>query len=306
MKKYSWLFILLGCLYLNLVAIPSVYAQEITFNIPVLGEKFFQHDTSKVRLVWAEDKKTGSQVGYILKGDFFDSELQSASWDGAIVDGKAAGKGHLQIVLKRTIAAVVSKEVNSKAQIIEYFIQGDVEMEAGLLHGAANLERVAKNSTDVAKDNKGTVVSFTGTFIAGLEEGYGKMLWQDKVLFEGEWKAGWEDKGYLLKVGGPALRFTYEGEINQGKANGIGKVTIRNFGTYEGEFKDGKYHGEGIFRYQSFHKGGLNRDDEIAGGASFVGTFSNDQANGYGVFKDGHGQIIYAGQWQNGKAVNNN
>ena len=172
------------------------------------------------------------------------------------MDGKAADKGHLQIVLKRTIAAVVSKEVNSKAQIIEYFIQGDVEMLEGLLHGAANLERVAKNSTDVAKDNKGTVVSFTGTFIAGLEEGYGKMLWQDKVLFEGDWKAGWEDKGYL--------------------------------------------------RYQSFHKGGLNRDDEIAGGASFVGTFSNDQANGYGVYKDRRGQIIYAGQWQNGKAVNNN
>ena len=73
MKKYSWLFILLGCLYLNLVAIPSVYAQEITFNIPVLGEKFFQHDMSKVRLVWAEDKKNWSAGRLILKGDFFDS-----------------------------------------------------------------------------------------------------------------------------------------------------------------------------------------------------------------------------------------
>ena len=41
-------------------------------------------------------------------------------------------------------------------------------------------------------------------------------------------------------------------------------------------------------------------------GASFVGTFSNDQANGYGVYKDRREQIIYAGQWQNGKAVNHN
>ena len=43
----------------------------------------------------------------------------------------------------------------------------------------------------------------------------------------------------------------YEGEFNDGKPNGQGKITLLNGDTYEGEMKDGKRDGYGIFKEYS-------------------------------------------------------
>jgi len=299
--------ILLLMMFLLLAMTGTVCASDtsISFEIPTLGEAFFVPDVNKMKTLWMNDPKTGAQVGYVLKGAYTEDKLVSVSWAGQIVNGKAEGKGTLIIVLTREIEEKKDQNLRltSFHQIIQTTIQGEVEMARGMLEGTARLKVLVEN-TDLSHKNKSSYSgSFDGFFVSGLEEGQGKRTWEDKVLFDGQWKAGGEDSGYLLKVGGKAWAFTYEGEIRDGKANGTGKVTVRNFGSYQGEFKDGKYEGKGVWKYRTVGRGDLSRPDEISGGASFQGMFSNDKPNGYGVFKDGRGQVVCEGEWKDGKAA---
>ena len=303
MKRNRIILVLL--MFLLLAMTGTVYASDtsISVEIPTLGEAFFVSDTSKFKTVWMSDLKTGAQVGYVLKEGLTEDKPLSVSWTGPIVNGKAEGKGTLVIVFKREIQEKKDQnmQLTSFHQIIQTTIQGEAEMVGGMLEGAASLKTLVENTNLSRGDKSSYSGSFDGFFASGLEEGLGKKMWMDKVLFDGQWKAGGEDSGYLMKTGGRAWAYTFEGEIRDGKANGTGKVTVRNIGSYQGEFKDGKYEGKGVWRYRTIGQVDLSRADEIMGGASFQGSFSNDKPNGYGVFKDGRGQVIYEGEWRDSK-----
>lgn len=280
-------------------------AEDNSIWIPTLGENFFVPDSSNTKTVWLSDPQSGAQVGYVLKGDLTEVKLQSVSWTGPVVDGKAEGKGKLVITYQREIAESrdAKQQLTAFHQLIKTTIQGEVEMVRGLLEGAADLTTLIENTNFSRNEKSSYSSSFVGTFAAGLEDGRGKRLWNGKVLFDGQWKAGQEYNGYIVKTGGKSYAFTYEGEIKDGKANGVGMVTVRNIGVYKGEFKDGKYEGQGIWRYKTVGRGDLSRPDETMGGASYQGMFSNDKPHGHGVYKDGRGQIVYEGEWQDGKPV---
>jgi len=67
----------------------------------------------------------------------------------------------------------------------------------------------------------------------------------------------------------------YEGEIENGEPNGMGKVIFSNGDNYEGSWIDGKFNGQGIFK--SFD------------GGKYVGEWINGKYHGKGVliFSDG-------------------
>jgi hypothetical protein len=271
-------------------AVPAAGGTEITANVPAIGGQFFTVDSGQWKTAWGKDPKTGAQIGYVIK--VADTELVDVGWQGPVVGGKAHGQGVLRITLKRNF---------EKAQLIQSVMEGNAEMAGGLLEGTANLKTAWTNTILSTGEKLSGAWTYDGSFKAGLEEGQGKMAVDGKPLFEGQWKRGQEYRGFMIKTKG---RITYEGEIQDGTANGSGKATFRNQGAYTGQFKNGKYEGEGTFRYATLRgQGGMARPGEVVGGASFQGAFSNDAPNGHGVFKDGRGQVIYEGEWKDGKPL---
>ncbi len=291
MKNCRMVLVLMMSLLLAMAGTVSAADTGVKMDIPTIGDNFFVQSNTGLKTIWLSDPKTGAQIGYVLKSGWENVVPISASWTGPVVGGKAEGKGVLSITLKRQL----------ESQVIQYLIQGEAGMAGGMLDGAASLKNSMSTTILSTGEKLFNVVTFDGIFAAGLEEGQGKSAVNNKTLFDGQWKAGQEDSGYLASMKG---RIFYEGEIRNGKGNGTGKVTFRSQGWYQGEFKDGKYEGQGVFRWSTSRGGDLMRPDEIAGGASFQGLFSNDKPNGYGVFKDGRGQVIYAGEWKDGKPIN--
>lgn len=271
-------------------AVPAAGGDAITANVPRIGGEFFTVDSSQWKTVWATDAKTGAQVGCVMT--VADSELVDVGWQGPVVGGKAQGQGVLRMTVKHTY---------EKAQISQTVMEGNAEMVGGLLEGMANLKITWSTTTISTGEKFSGVETYDGYFKAGLEEGQGKMAVGSNILFEGQWKHGQEYSGFLIKTKG---RITYEGEIQDGTANGSGKASFRNYGSYTGQFKNGQYEGEGTFRYMSIGgRGAMARPGEVVGGASFQGAFSHDAPNGHGVFKDGRGQVVYEGEWKDGKPV---
>lgn len=97
------------------------------------------------------------------------------------------------------------------------------------------------------------------------------------------------------------VRFTmtdgsyYEGEFENGCPNGEGKMTLSNGEEYEGQWKDGKMHGDGSYYFKDKETNEFN-------GKKYEGQFAYSQINGYGkMIYDSFGQIIYCGNWKNGK-----
>ena len=80
--------------------------------------------------------------------------------------------------------------------------------------------------------------------------------------------------------------FTYEGELEGGKAHGQGMATYDNGDSYEGGWVAGKHHGQGSMQFHD--------------GSNYAGEWENGQFHGSGTLqaKKGH---AYTGEWKNGK-----
>jgi hypothetical protein len=77
---------------------------------------------------WVADPKTGCQICWIGGSNF---TLTEARWSGAVVDGKAEGKGNLRLTLQNKDG----KTFTGKA---------DAEMKQGKLHGRGETEMVRR------------------------------------------------------------------------------------------------------------------------------------------------------------------
>lgn len=86
-------------------------------------------------------------------------------------------------------------------------------------------------------------------------------------------------------------KFTYEGDINNGKANGKGKSIYNNGDLSFGNYVNGKREG-----YSEYH---FNTS-----GKKYFGNFHNDRINGKGKMIDANGDIIHDGLWENDKPLN--
>lgn len=139
----------------------------------------------------------------------------------------------------------------------------------------------------------------------GKKEGYGKMYYVNKDVYEGIWKNDKpEGKGlYLWKDGGK-----YLGDFRQGQMHGYGKRLYSSGSFYEGEFSNGKRSGKGkmVFKNGDEYDGEWNDEDmqgwgmyKWASGDTYIGGFKRDKRDGKGTLTLSTGET-YVGEWDGG------
>jgi len=118
---------------------------------------------------------------------------------------------------------------------------------------------------------------------AHYPNGKGRMEWERKTQYDGEWKA---DKPHGKGTYKWPSGNQYEGQFKNGKKHGTGKFTTPDGNTYDGEWQFDNAHGHGVF--------------DTPEGDKYEGEFSIDM-------KDGHGKMtfanhdIYDGAWEQDK-----
>lgn len=84
--------------------------------------------------------------------------------------------------------------------------------------------------------------------------------------------------------------FVYEGEWEDGLANGQGTMTWADDAVYEGEFAGGKRNGQGTYTFA---------EDDESGCREYAGEFANDKRDGQGTMTWTNG-AVYEGEWKDG------
>lgn len=90
---------------------------------------------------------------------------------------------------------------------------------------------------------------YTGEFVDGKRQGYGKMRFANYDLYDGEWKDGeMEGKGIYKFYDPKKDKYTqvYEGDFQHGVREGKGKMTYANHDVYVGIWQNNQRTGEGI------------------------------------------------------------
>ena len=139
----------------------------------------------------------------------------------------------------------------------------------------------------------------------GERHGIGKFTVPFYVLI-GMWKkdkfSGW---GRISRYNGQVL----EGKFINGIINGKGILIDKNKNKYIGDFINMKKWGEGKWKTNNIEYEGEFHDNKIHGkgyikflkfGIEYIGTFKNEQIDGYGIFKWKNGDE-YEGEVKNGK-----
>lgn len=137
------------------------------------------------------------------------------------------------------------------------------------------------------------------------KEGYGKMFYMNRDVYEGMWvndKTNGEGL-YLWKDGGK-----YLGGFHQGQMHGEGKRLYSSGSIYEGEFANGKRSGKGIMKFKNgdVYDGEWHDEDmqgrgmyKWASGDCYIGEFKRDKREGKGTLTLSTGEI-YEAAWENG------
>ena len=152
-------------------------------------------------------------------------------------------------------------------------------------------------------------ISFEGEYLNGLRNGEGKeyYLANNRLQFEGKYLNGkrhgigkeFHRNGYL----------EFDGEYLNGERNGLGTEYYNNGNlSYYGEYLNGKKHGFGKKYYgknQLFIEFNMplydyDKENEIL---EYEGEYLNDEKNGKGKEYNLSGQLIYEGQFLNGKKL---
>jgi len=119
---------------------------------------------------------------------------------------------------------------------------------------------------------------------------------------------------------GRLLKFTaekggnvaYVGEIEDGRARGIGYGVWHTGSTYEGEWEDNRRHGRGVFRWKDgeTYEGEFQRDKRTGrgtyvfkSGERWEGEWLDDMRHGEGVLFDTKGKVRVHGRWEKDKLV---
>ena len=104
-------------------------------------------------------------------------------------------------------------------------------------------------------------VTWTGACADNKAQGRGTQVWL--FLKNGEWN-----------------KEAYEGDLKDGKREGLGVLVFANGDRYEGDWKNGKRHGRGILVW--------GPDGEWAG-AKYDGEWKDDRRHGAGVYVAANG-----------------
>lgn len=134
---------------------------------------------------------------------------------------------------------------------------------------------------------------YTGELVDGVRQGYGKMKFSNKDIYDGDWDKGkmhssgmyqfWDEKNKRYSE-------TYNGEFNEGVREGKGKMKYANGDVYIGTWQNNQRTGDGIcwFADNSVFHGVWKFDKMIRGvfrlstGEIYDGEISNGKFHGYG------------------------
>lgn len=121
--------------------------------------------------------------------------------------------------------------------------------------------------------------TYLGEFVNDHPCGRGKLIFKGGEQYEGDWEDGKANGFGKYKN----KEVKYEGKWKDDKQEGIGTETWTDGTTYTGEFKNGKKTGQGKFKYVD--------------GSSYNGGFLNNQLHGKGkyIWNDGR---EYNGEWK--------
>jgi hypothetical protein len=126
----------------------------------------------------------------------------------------------------------------------------------------------------------------------------GKITYEDGRIYDGEIQDGKANGRGIMTWSDDDYDYVYVGEWNDDKKNGSGKMTSWPKGTehndewvedmmiYDGMWVNDKRTGKGKYTWPS--------------GDFYEGEWNNDNAHGYGIMKSSNGNI-YNGQWRDGK-----
>ena len=123
---------------------------------------------------------------------------------------------------------------------------------------------------------------YIGEIADSLFNGYGKMIYADSTVYQGEWENGmWHGQGELFYPDGDC----YMGEFSEHEFNGYGTYIYADSSRYEGYWKDGLFNGAGTMEYSN--------------GSTYTGLWENDRKEGIGIFYDADQDILYKGYFHN-------
>jgi hypothetical protein len=204
----------------------------------------------------------------------------AASWSGECAAGRAVGEGQLDIIRDgKTIA----------------------HFSGIMLDGKANGSGLFEITTDKGVDR------YTGTFEAGLIQGYGVYETANGERFEGQFADGLPH-GYGRFEDSQGL--VYLGDVENGVASGVGSETWPDGERYDGQFQAGDRSGLGMLRFSngdlyygqfaSDTPDGTGRMQRIDGSV-YQGEFRAGLASGFGTYTD-IDDTVYQGHFEAGKA----
>ncbi len=143
---------------------------------------------------------------------------------------------------------------------------------------------------------------FSGHFQKGKINGYGRLVFSDGRIYEGEWKDHYrKGKGVLTFPKGDV----YKGNFNKSKFYGFGTMEYANGDLYQGSWKSDRPNGQGVMTFKSGDKyeGGFKHgrfDGEgtmkYATGEKYVGHWKANKREGDGTFYLTNGEVI-VGFW---------
>lgn len=125
---------------------------------------------------------------------------------------------------------------------------------------------------------------YHGFFQDGDFGGFGRMVSQKGILYEGNWDGQFLKK--QAKIVCPGSAKTYEGQVLENRPHGEGKFKWPEGHFYEGLFERGQREGCGTALWPD--------------GTVYTGEFANDRIHGTGNYKGADGEE-YEGQWLHSK-----
>ena len=201
------------------------------------------------------------------------------------------------IILKKIFSSI--KSINC-LEIIRYnkFLQNKLSKNINSYKELSQAYRIIDKNGNVKEyDKKTNELIFEGKIKNGKWNGFGKMYYNCKSIFEGIFLNGkeWEGKGTIYYHNKSLNKLEkYIGNISEGKINGEGKkinlddnILFEEYVEYEGNFLN-------------YKKSGFGKEFNPKNDLIYEGEFLDDKRNGKGKeYK--LNEIIFKGQFLNGE-----
>ena len=262
--------------------------------------KMTYSDGSTYEGQWLNNKRNGKGKLTYSDGDIYEGEWRD--------NQQMNGQGKLTFVSGN----VYEGEFNNGAMV-----NGVLRFTDGAVYDGewADNEKNGRGTMTFADGNV-----YDGNWLNNYMNGRGKMTYADGDVYDGNWLNNYMNgRGTMTFADGTVYsgnwlnndmygQGVYEGELEDGLANGHGKCRFINGNVYQGEWSADYCHGRGKMTYANgdVYVGPWNYDNRhgadgemtYADGRVYAGEWWNDNMHGDGTMKGADGSTIYDGLWR--------